>query len=160
MTDVGPPPCAMTNVRGMRNLRNKMTRGYLCASCRFAQLRRGGSDDDDWCLAGHAAIEVDHILIDHAHAAGRHGLADGPPLRRSMNPVTGVLIVSVEIECARTERVIEPAGLTAAPFLQFRLADDHLRGRGPCRPFLAVLDVRAALPAKAVTPDPHAIAYG
>src|SRR5690606_29085398 len=35
--------------------------------------------------AGDAVVKIDDILVQHSHAAGGYGFADGPPLRRSMD---------------------------------------------------------------------------
>src|SRR5690606_38077484 len=116
------------------------------------------SDDDDRIALGNAAIKVDDILIDEAHAAGRHGLANRPPFGRTVDAIAGVLVVLIDVEGARAERVCQAAGLTVLPFYQFRLALDHLGRRCPARPFPAVLDVGAAGPAEAVLAYSDAIA--
>ena len=58
-----------------------------------------------------AVVEVDHVLVDHAHAARRHGLADGLPFRRAVDAEAGVLAVLEDVERPRAERVVQPAGL-------------------------------------------------
>ena len=55
------------------------------------RLEEVASADDDRRLAGHPVEEVDDVLVDHAHAARRHRLADGPPFRRAVDAVAGVL---------------------------------------------------------------------
>src|SRR4051812_20976283 len=118
-----------------------------------AVCRKQPLADDDRRLAGHPVEQVDDVLVDHAYAARRHRLADGPPFRRAMHPVAGVLVVLVDVHGARAERIVEAAGLTAAPLFQLRLAGDHLGWRCPGRPFLAVLDIGAARPAETVAAD-------
>ena len=81
-----------------------------------------------------------------------------PPFGRAVDAIAGVLVVLVDVQRARAERIVEAAGLAVAPFLQFRLAGDHLGRRRPDRPFLAVLDVGAARPAEAVAADADAVA--
>ena len=60
---------------------------------RNAAVGKDRSADDDRRLAGDAVEQVDDVLVDHAHAARRHRLADGPPFRRAMHAVAGVLAV-------------------------------------------------------------------
>src|SRR5690606_28128157 len=62
----------------------------------------------------HAVVKVDHVLVDHAHATVRDGLADGPSFGRTVNAVQRVLaILVIEIEGAGAEWIVDP-GLHAA----------------------------------------------
>lgn len=45
----------------------------------------------------HPFIKVDNILVDHPDAAGRNMLSDGPPFRRSVDPVQRVLAVFEDV---------------------------------------------------------------
>src|SRR5215510_14482743 len=72
MTAVGPPPCAITKVADMRSILPVSMLGKAIAS--WARTRGGASgnetsDYDDRRLAVDAAVEVDDVLVDHAHAA-------------------------------------------------------------------------------------------
>ena len=59
---------------------------------------------------GDALVEVDHVLVQHAHAAGGDLLADGPGLVGAVDAEQGVGAVLVQVEGAGAERVFE-AGL-------------------------------------------------
>src|SRR5690606_37521180 len=118
----------------------------------------GRSDDQNRISLRNTVIEVDDILVDEPHAAGRHRLPDRPPFRGTVDAVAGVLAVLEQIQRPRAKRVVQPAGLAALPLHQFGLALDHLRGRRPGRPFAAILDIGAAGPAEAVLADADAVA--
>ena len=130
MTAVGPPPCAMTKVPAILTSPGRWIRRHIRLSCEITQrespehdpeLRFGRdrlaetvsslaalqprSDDDDRVLPGNPAVEVDDVLVDQAHAARRHRLADAPPFGRAMDAVAGVLAVLVDVERARAERI-------------------------------------------------------
>ena len=61
----------------------------------------------------HAFVEIDHVVVEHAHAAARHGLADRPRLVRAVDAEHGVVAVLVEIDGARAERIVQTARQTA-----------------------------------------------
>ena len=50
-------------------------------------------------------IKLDHLVIQHADAAGGHGLADGARRVGAVDAVHGVALALIEIEGAGTERV-------------------------------------------------------
>src|SRR5215471_14536493 len=66
----------------------------------------------------HALVEVDHVLIDHADAAGGDAAADGPRLGGAVDAVERVLVVLPQIKRAGAERVARSTRHAEAP-LQF-----------------------------------------
>src|SRR5580692_3845276 len=104
--------------------------------------RRCRSDDDDPRADIDAAVEVDHVLVAHPDAAGRHVGADGPGFVGAVNAVER----RPEIHRAGAERILW------APFhvpRQIRPPDQHFRRRRPVRPFLLggnLLDARPGEP--------------
>src|SRR6185312_3670423 len=119
---------------------------YGCLTDRLVLHNDRGSD-------AHAAIEIDHVLIRHAEAAGRYCLSDRLRLVGAVNAVEG----RTEIERTRPERVLDTAGHVAG---QVGPASAHLRGRRPARPFALGADAVHAAPAEAVAPDADAVAQG
>src|SRR5450759_619444 len=111
-----------------------------------------------------ALVKVDHVLVDHADAAGGNARADGPRFDGAMDAVERVLVALPEVHGAGTERVARAARHAEAA-LQFAhlppqlgLALNHLFGRIPVRPLLLVVDCRRARPAEALAPYADAIA--
>src|SRR6188472_593521 len=95
MTAVGPPPCAITKVADMPIFPPASVVDFHANMARRRRTRNAAvgkdrSADDDRRLAGDPAEQVDHVLVDHPHAARRYSLADGPPFGRAMHAVTGV----------------------------------------------------------------------
>ena len=63
--------------------------------------------DIDRRADGDALVEVGHILVQHAHAAGGDLLADAPGLIGAVDAEERVAAVLVEVEGAGAERVVE-----------------------------------------------------
>src|SRR6266700_3758787 len=97
-------------------------------------LQFGLLPHDDLGADGYAIVEIAHVGVDEAEAAGGDLGAD------RIRPVGAVDAVDggAEIHRACAERIAGPAGHEAR---QVRLARDHLRRRRPVRPFLLVADV-------------------
>src|SRR5690606_34345719 len=106
-----------------------------------------------------AVVKIDDVLVDQAHAAGRHGATDRVPLGRPVQAVSGVTALVEEIERPRAEGIAQSARLAAAPSGEFGLALDHLRRRRPGRPFALHCDARRAGPLEAFAPDADAVAH-
>src|ERR1700682_155421 len=87
------------------------------------------------------AIEIGHIVVGHAKAARGHRLADGLGLVRAMDAIER----RAEIHGARAQRIVDAALHVA---WQVGTARDHLRRRGPARPFLLGRDAMAVAPAE------------
>src|ERR1700694_581097 len=106
-----------------------------------------------------ALEEIDDVLVEHADAARRDVLADGPRLDRAVDAEQRILVVLPQIERAGAERIAraarhaDPAAQLAHVPHQFGLTREHLPGRVPIRPLLLVVDVRGAGPAKTLAPD-------
>src|SRR6202022_732904 len=103
----------------------------------------GGADGD-------TIIEIGHVFIVHAEAAGGYGLADGLRLVGTVNAIKR----RSQIHGPRSERVVDAAGHVAR---QIGAARQHLRRRRPARPFLFGGDAMDATPAKTVTADTDAV---
>jgi NAD(P)-dependent dehydrogenase (short-subunit alcohol dehydrogenase family) len=58
---------------------------------------RGVSHDNDLRAFRDSVIEINHVLIQHADAAGRYGLPDAPWFRRPVNPIERVPAIFEEI---------------------------------------------------------------
>src|SRR5688572_30868412 len=114
----------------------------------------------------HAVVEMDHVLVDHADAAGRDALADRMGLRRAVDAIERVLVVLPEIEPAGTDRIARAARNAHAALQLYELrqdvrpAGDHLGGRIPVGPFLPAVDRRRARPRKAFLAHAYPIADG
>jgi|SRR6516165_11426810 len=63
----------------------------------------------------YATVEVNHVLVGHANAARRYGSADIFRLIGAVDPVLRVLAAGVQIEAARTHRVLWPARRSQRP---------------------------------------------
>src|ERR1043166_6137246 len=111
----------------------------------------------------HALVEVDHVLIDHADAAGGDAAADGPGLGGAVDAVERVLVALPQIKRARAERVAGSARHADAALQlahvrhQLGLAREHFLGRIPVGPLLLVVNIRAARPAEALAADADAL---
>src|SRR5690242_244123 len=66
--------------------------------------------NDDGRAHLHAAVEIDHVLVGQADAAGRNGLADVFRLVGAVNAVERVLPVLVKINAPGSQRVARAAG--------------------------------------------------
>src|SRR3569623_2165611 len=93
-----------------------------------------------------AVVEIDDVLIGEADAARRHGLADRPRLRRSVQPVQR----RADIERAGAERIVRAAGHVGR---QVGRALAHFRRRRPAGPLGLASDGVLARPAEAVAAD-------
>ena len=97
-----------------------------------------------------AAVEVDDVVVGHADAAGRHRLADRVGLVRAVDAIER----AGEVHRARAERIVDAALHVAR---QVGTAPQHLRRRGPVRPFALVGDVGHARPGEARPADADAV---
>src|SRR3954470_11585963 len=116
-------------------------------------LQRRLLPHDDLGADGDAVVEIGDVGIDQPEAAGRNGGADRVRPVGAVNAIHG----GAEVERAGAERVAGTAGHEAR---QIGLARDHLRRRGPVRPFRLARNRQQALPLKAVAADADAVAYG
>src|SRR5580765_4603150 len=94
-----------------------------------APARREHDDDPAWLQPIH---EIDDILVGHADAAGRDGMANVFRLIGAVDTVQRVLVALVKIDRPRTERISRTAcnalGVRTEPGLDLRRGD-------PVRPF-------------------------
>src|SRR6266851_4426045 len=104
----------------------------------------GGADGD-------ATIEIGDVVIGHAEAAGGYRLADRLRLVGTVDAVKR----GAQIHGPRSERIVDAAGHVAR---QVGTTRQHLRGRGPVRPFFLGGDAVGAAPAKTVAADTDAVA--
>src|SRR5918993_57187 len=102
-----------------------------------------------------ALVEVDHVLVEHADAAGRDVGADRPRLGGAVDAVDEVLAVAVEIVSSGAERVVWPALHVSR---QVGAARQHFRGRRPIGPHRLAADLGAPEPLEALFPDADAVA--
>ena len=137
-------------------MRQSLARKYLRAAgarllefCRICRTERVISvlPHDDARADRHAVVEVDHVVVDQAEAAGRDRVADR--LRR-VGAVDAVDRLA-EIHGAGAERIAGSAGHEAR---QIGLALDHLRRRMPVRPFGLAGDLQQAGQVKPSRPTP------
>src|ERR1700690_2962461 len=110
------------------------------------------SENHDLGADFYAAVEIDHVGIAHADAAGRDVVADGPGLVRAVDAVER----RAEIHRARAERIVRAAG---HEMRQTGLALEHFLRRGPIRPFLHGGDRVRARPGEARAADADAVAH-
>src|SRR5271166_2878762 len=117
------------------------------ASCAASTNRRSGESglrelrallDDHRRADMDATIEIDHVHVAHADAAGRNGLADFRRLVRAVNAVERVLVALKEIKCSGAERIIPPALKRSVGDIgpELRPALHDRGGWHPRRPFL------------------------
>src|SRR5829696_401541 len=95
----------------------------------------------------HTAVKVRDVLVQHADAAARDLVADGPGLVGAMNAEQGVAAVLVEVERAGPERIVEPALLEAR---QVGLEAHHRGGRTPGRPDRLAANIGSSSPGEAL----------
>src|SRR5262249_22082756 len=95
-------------------------------------------------------IEIDHVLVAHADAAGRHRRSDRPGLVRAVDAIER----RAEIHGAGAERVLRPAFHVAR---QIGTALEHFGRRRPIRPFTLAGDVVNARPGEAGPADADAV---
>src|SRR5579871_3176832 len=108
------------------------------------QHHHGGADGD-------TIIEIDHVLIGHAEAAGGDGLSDRLRLVGAVDTIER----RAEIERPRPERVLDTATHVSR---QIGPARDHLPRRRPVGPFPLGRNAVHPAPAEAVAADPDAVA--
>src|SRR4051812_17610453 len=120
-----------------------------------AAVARKVLQDEDAGADGRALVQVDHVLVQHADAAGRHVRADAPWLGRAMDAVDQVLAIPVKVMRAGPERVV---GAALHVLRQFRTADEHLGGRRPIGPDGLASDLGPAEPLEAFLADSDAVA--
>src|SRR5690606_7844814 len=97
----GPSPTA-SRARASQRRRPVMRAGCVMRlSPRVDGSERGGMADDDLAADRHAGIEVDHIAIGEAEAAGGDGMADGFRLVRPVDAIDG----GAEIERPRSHGI-------------------------------------------------------
>src|SRR5262249_14275987 len=113
-------------------------------------VRRLVLSNDDMGADRHPVIEISHVVIDQAEAAGRD-----PDRFRRVGAVEAVHRVA-EIHCARSERVARAAGHEAR---QIGLALDHFRRRMPIWPLGLARDLQQPLPGEAVAADAYAVTH-
>src|SRR5450759_4999564 len=113
-------------------------------NARLVLHHHGGADRD-------ATVEIGDVVIGHAEATGGNRLADRLRLVGAVNAIQR----RSQIHGARAERIVDAAGHVTR---QIGATRQHLRGRGPARPFLLGGDAVSATPAKAVTADADAVA--
>src|SRR5215216_2327927 len=89
-------------------------------------------EDDDDRAQLHPIHEIDDVLVGHADASGRNGLADIFRPVGAVDAVQGVLVALVKVNRPRAERIFRTSGdalwVRAKPSLD-------LRRRNPVRPF-------------------------
>src|SRR5207237_8993669 len=104
------------------------------------QLPHPRAQHHDLGAGRRALVEIDDVLVEHADAAGRDAVADGPRLVGAVDAVERILVGLPQIERAGAERVAWAAGhADAAAQLahvpqQLGLPGGHLPGRIPGRP--------------------------
>src|SRR5438876_2233396 len=130
---------------GARKARTSSRRlKFPCLGAVLVPHDHGGADGD-------AVIEIGYVFVAHAEAAGRYRLADRVRLVGAVNAIKR----RAQIHGAGAERVVEAACHVAR---QVGPPSQHLRGRGPARPFPFRGDAVDAGPAKAVAADTNAVA--
>ena len=80
---------------------------YHCVEAEGPVLSRREDDHDGTDLD--AIIEVDRVLVGHADASGRDGLADIFRLVGAVDAVQGILATGIEIKGTRTHRIMRSA---------------------------------------------------
>src|ERR1019366_3813036 len=125
--------------------------GRSNSSGRFDFQGTADSDDDDPCEDIDAAVKVDHVLVAHPDAAGRHVGADGPGLVGAVDAIER----GSQIHRARAERILRTAFHVPR---QIRTPHQHFRRRRPIRPFLLGGNLLDARPGEAGAADADAIA--
>src|SRR5688572_8481753 len=72
-----------------------------------AAANGSGLDDDHLGTDAGALVEVDHVVIEHAHAAAGNRAADRLGLIGAVDAEHGVAAAAIEIERAGAERVVQ-----------------------------------------------------
>src|SRR3954471_17667786 len=98
-----------------------------------------------------AAVEIDHVSVEHADAAARYFVPDRFRHVGAVNTIDR----AAEVYGAGTQRI---AFAARHPAREIWLARDHLLRRRPIRPFGFSRNKLGACPGKAVTPDTDAVA--
>src|SRR5262249_29677744 len=120
----------------------------------FSSTPTRREDDDD--RAGlHPIHEIDDVLVGHADAARRDGMADIFRLVGAVDAVQGVLVALVKVDRPRAQRIGRASGnalwVGAEPGLD-------LRRRDPIRPFSYVANRSDARPGQRFLTHRHAVA--
>src|SRR5260370_5997301 len=97
-----------------------------------------------------AVVEVDHVAVDEAKAAGGYRLTDGLRLIGAVNAIHSV----AEVECAGAERI---AGASRHETRQIGLARDHFGWRSPIWPFALAGDFQKAGPPETIAANADAV---
>src|SRR5216684_7826655 len=150
----------------IRERPSRITRARFARSMRATRFSpHPRSQHHDLGADRRALVEIEHVLVEHADAAGRDAVADGPGLVGAVDAVQGILVALPQIERAGAERIAQAARhadaaaqLAHVPH-QLGLARQHLPGRIPVRPFLLVVDARGAGPAETLASDADAVAH-
>src|SRR5580704_11313938 len=129
----------------------------------LATARRGGPapstlawcEDDDGRALLHPIKEIDDILVGHADAAGRYGLADIFRLVGAVDPIQGVLVALVEVERPRAQRIGRPSWNAWRIRAETRL---NVWRRNPVRPFGHPANLGDAGEGQRFLPHRHAVA--
>src|SRR4051812_30786784 len=109
------------------------------------------SDHDDLGANPHALVEIGHVLVAHADAAGGNRSADRPGLVRAVDAVER----GAKIHRARAKRIVRTARHMAR---QVGAALEHFGRRHPVRPLRLPRDALDARPGEPGTADADAIA--
>src|SRR5262245_36081778 len=130
----------------------------------FAPLRSSGpetgeatarGENDDRRSHSHPLVEIDHVLVGHADAAGRYRTADVFRLVGAVDAIQRVLAPLVEIDRSCPQGIGRTAGdarrVRAEPGLD-------LRGRNPVRPLRHLADAGHARPRHRFLADRDAVA--
>src|SRR5215207_2182166 len=136
-----------------------MGRLHLVASRSSRAFRRdnAASLDEHRRPDRHAVIEVNHVLVQHADAAGGGGLPDLPGLVGAVDAEEDIAAALVDVESARAERIIDPGRGVAR---QARDKSHHVRGGAPARPNALAADIGRARPREALAADADAVPDG
>src|SRR5579863_7003378 len=100
-------------------------------------------EHDDRRTLFHPIVEIDDILVGHAYATGRNGLADIFRLVGAVYAVQGILVALVKVQRSRAERIFRAALYAMRVGTEPRL---NFRRRDPIRPFRHSADSRDAGP--------------
>ena len=104
--------------------------GFFVGPCSLRAPARREDDDDRARL--HPVHEIDDVLVEHADAARRDGLADIFRLVGAVDAVQRVLVALVEVERPRAQRIGRTSGNALRVGAEPRL---DIRRRNPVGPF-------------------------
>lgn len=110
----------------------------------------------------HALMQVDHVVIKQANAAGRDCFNKILGLARTVNPVKRVFTILEQIKSARAKRVTRlriHSTICDRERLQFRSARDHCFGHLPAGSASAKLKTSNALPFECCGPGAAPLAH-